>query len=340
MTGISLSMNCPSCGGAVSIEEGWSTLSCPYCNLLLAIEGDEGVEKITLMNLMDREKAVASVRGWWRSGFKARDLKKKGEITECYPIYVPFWKLKGRAAGWVCGYDERYEGTGKNRRKVKVPKEEMVLRDLIWNEVACDAGDIGIEHLKNLEGKAVLYDGGIPTFEVTTSDDEAKQAGLASLSRQASSSAHVQHVTFSKVHVFPKELQLIFYPIWVTRYRYSGRMYFATVDGITGRVLSGRAPGDNLWRSVFMTLGTAAGGWGMGLGAWLALKSGDDGAIFIGGGTLLVCLAVAAAGYGFFRHGSEMTTGDVKGGFSLNPIKGPGRSIKGEPLKAEIRQGK
>jgi hypothetical protein len=44
--GITLSMNCPTCGGAVSVQEGEKLASCPYCSLMLAIEGDQGISKI------------------------------------------------------------------------------------------------------------------------------------------------------------------------------------------------------------------------------------------------------------------------------------------------------
>ncbi|HOK28329.1 MAG TPA: hypothetical protein PLI21_04825, partial [Methanomassiliicoccaceae archaeon] len=68
---------------------------------------------------------------WWRKGFKARDLKNVGTITEVYPIYLPFWSIGTRVAGWVCGYEERSTTDSKgNTRTEKVYKEEMVLQDL------------------------------------------------------------------------------------------------------------------------------------------------------------------------------------------------------------------
>ena len=199
--GISVSMNCPKCGGALSVDEGSKTTTCPYCSLLLEIQGDDGVKKIMLTNNLDKDKAIAQVKGWWHGGFKARDLKNKGEITECYPIYVPFWKLKARVAGWVCGYNVVHE----NKTTKKVPKEVMINRDMDWNEVACDAGDIGVEHLHNLDGKAVLHDeGSIPTFEVTSSNTDALARGLESIRNSAIAMSGVANKTFQKVHVFPE----------------------------------------------------------------------------------------------------------------------------------------
>jgi hypothetical protein len=340
--GISVSMNCPSCGGSLSIEEGSKTTSCPYCTSLLAIQGDGGVEKIMFTNNLDNAKAVAVAKKWMGGGFKARDLVKKAEITESYPIYVPFWKLKARAAGWVCGWREETRGSGKNARRERVPMEELVMRDFDWNEIACDAGDIGIEHLNNVNGKALLHDeGSIPTFEVTTSPTDATSMGTEAIRNSAISSAGVPHKTFVKMHVFPENVELIYYPVWMIRYKYSGRMYFATIDGVTGNILSGRAPGDPLWRSIAMAIGMALGGYGAGFGLSLLVNLEGDSAqlgILVG----IVCLAIAGGSFMFFRHGSEITTGSLKGGYNMGFLKNntgvSNTEATGELLKVAMRR--
>ncbi len=334
--GITLSMNCPTCGGAVAVQEGARVASCPYCSLLLSIEGDQGVRSIMLKNLLDRSKAEATARGWMSGGLKARDLRAKAEVTECYPIYVPFWKLHGHAAGWVCGYrEERHD---KHTRRI--PMERMVLREFDWNGAACDVGDIGIEHLSNLAGDAVPHDeGSIPTFEVTTSPADAAGQGAAGIRNAAISSAGVPHHTFVSMHVFPKGLTLLYYPVWMVRYRYAGRMYFVTLDGITGKALSGRAPGDKLMRSIAMTAGMFIGGFGSATGLWvLASIHGDAasaGLVVIG-----ACLAVAGVTFMFFRHGSEVTTGSLQGGFNFGNILKRDDSVKASApeLTATVRR--
>ncbi|MGA9140620.1 MAG: hypothetical protein WBZ29_10375 [Methanocella sp.] len=315
MAGISLSMNCPNCGGSVSVGEGVRYASCQYCSAMLAIEGDDGIRRITFKSKVTRVNAIEAVQRWWRGGFKARDLKSRGLVTESYPIYVPFWRLKARAAGWVCGYKEVHH----EKRTERVPLEKMIVRDFDWSRVACDPGDIGIEHLRNFEGEAVLHDeGDIPTFEVTTSRTDATTMGSQQVMSEAVAYTGVPHITFQDVHVFPKDLSVIFYPVWVVRYTYAERMYFATVDGVTGVVLSGRAPGDNLWRSIAMSAGMAAAGIGLSFCAWLGIVGGGSegsvGAAIVG---IIVCLGIAGGTFAFFRYGSEMTTGDIKGGFNL-----------------------
>lgn len=319
--GISVSMNCPNCGGTLSLEEGSKTATCPYCSILLEVQGDDGVKKIMLTNNMGRDRAIAAVKGWWKSGLKARDLPKSGQVTECYPIYVPFWKLRARVAGWVCGYNVRRE----NNRTEKIPKEVLVSRYIDWNQVACDPGDIGVEHLHGLEGNAVLHDEGtIPTFEVTTSFTDAKAKGLESVRNEAIGGAGVSNKTFVSLHVFIRDIGLVFYPIWIVRYTYSDRMYFATVDGVNGKVLSGRAPGDYMWRSLVMTGGMAVGGFGSMFGLWIGLELGGNS--FVAGLIVAaICLGAAFLGYNFYRYGAEVTTGDVKGDYKMPTMNDLGK---------------
>lgn len=322
--GITLSMNCPACGGAVSVQEGTDIASCPYCSLLLSVEGDQGVSKIMLKNKLDASKAESTARNWMSGGLKARDLKAKAEVTECYPLYVPFWKLHARAAGWVCGYrEERHD-----KRTERIPMEKIVLREFDWNGAACDIGDIGIEHLSNLDGEALLHDeGSIPTFEVTNSPTDAKSMGIEGIRRAAVSSAGVEHHTFVNMHVFPKGLTLLYYPIWIVRYKYAGRMYFVTLDGVTGKALSGRAPGDTLMRSLAITAGMFIGGFGTAAGLRFLISVSGDSAGF---GLVIIGASLAAAGlaFMFFRHGSEVTTGGVKGGFNFGTIFKSDNSVK------------
>jgi hypothetical protein len=156
--------------------------------------------------------------------------------------------------------------------------------------------------------------------------------GSQQVMSEAVAYAGVPTVTFKDVHVFPKDLSIVFYPIWVVRYTYSERMYFATVDGITGNVLSGRAPGDNLWRSLAMAAGMAIGGIGSALSLSILLSGGSEESTGIGIVGLIVCLAVAAGAFAFFRYGSEMTTGDVKGGFNLSGITSK-KAVQDEVMK-------
>jgi len=310
MAGISVGLSCPSCGGAISIEEGENTLACPYCSSTLFIEGDQGVTTIAFKNKVARDSAVAATQHWWAKGLKARDLKIVGKVVEVYPIYLPFWRANTRVAGWVCGYEERRHTDTKTGKVTveRIPKEVMILQDYLFSEIACDPGDLGIRSLRNFAGETGFADFDmIPTFESTTSRDDAVVHAKNDALAKAKSGARVPHVTFEQLHVFPKKLILTYYPVWIIRYQYRDRVYFCATDGVTGQVLSGRAPGDPLFQSLAVTAGTSIGGLVAAAGLMFA---GDIWEIAIVG--IGVGLAILFLTYRFFRHGSEIVQGEFK----------------------------
>lgn len=309
MPDISVGLNCPTCGGAIQISEGDSTVICQYCNSTLFVEGDQGVNTIAFKSRFHREHAIAATFDWWKRGLKARDLPKAGKILEAYPIYLPFWSATTRVAGWICGYEERRHTDQRgNVRVERIPKEVMILQDFAFSEIACDPGDIGIAHLRNFQGETTFEDFEmIPTFESTTSKDDALAHAKADAVNRARAGAHVPNVTFERIHAFPKRLSLIYYPVWVVRYSYRDRMYMDTVDGVTGTILSGRAPGDPLYQSLAITGGTSIGGL---IAAGGILAGQADWRIAAAG--IVVGIIVLAVTYLFFRHGSEIAQGDFK----------------------------
>lgn len=330
MAGISVGLTCPACGGVVSTAEGEDVVACPYCSSTLFIEGDKGVTTIAFRSKLSRDHAVNTTAQWWARGWKARDLRTAGRITEVYPIYLPFWRANTRAAGWVCGYEERRHTDQKgNVRVEKIPREVMVLQDYQFSEIACDPGDLGIRYLRNFTGETGFTDFEmIPTFDSTTSKDDALVHAKNDAMAKAKASARVPHVTFERIHVFARNLTLIYYPVWVVRYTYRDRMYFSTVDGVTGQNLSGRAPGDPLFQSMAVTAGTSVGGL---IAAAGIIFSGSEPAI--AGIGIAVGLGILYLMYRFFRHGSEIVEGDFKerkasAAETMKQLQGIGRQLQ------------
>jgi hypothetical protein len=316
---ISVGLNCPACGGAIQVTEGDNVLNCGYCGSLLWVEGDTGVLTVAYRNVQDRDGVLRATERWWKKGFKARNLGQRGKLRECYPIYLPFWSTTTRVAGWICGYEERhYTDRNGHTHTERIPKEEMVLRDYRYTSIACDPGDLGIKYLRNTAGEASFADfESIPTFESTTSKDDMIETSRQSALQDARTDADVPHVTFEKVTVIPKNIAQIYYPVWVVRYAYGERMYMVTVDGVTGEILSGRAPGDPLYQSLAVTGGTSVGG--LIAAAGLVLGAAAEEPYFIIGG-LFIGMVILGFTYLFFRHGSEIIEGDFKDKRATSPM--------------------
>ncbi len=309
--GISVGLSCPACGGAISVSEGENVVICQYCGSVLYAEGDQGVHTIAFKNKLLRDAAAASSQQWWAHGLKARDLKKTGKIVESYPIYLPFWRTVTRVAGWVCGYEERRHTDQKGNVTVeRIPKEVMVLQDYPFTEIACDPGDLGIRTMKNFAGETTFADfEEIPTFESTTSKDDAMRHGIDDSLARARTGARVQKITMDTLKAFNKGITMAYYPVWVIRYNYRDRMYMDTVDGVTGQVLSGRAPGDPFFQSLAMTGGTSIGGLIAAAGIVLGNSMGDARIALVGVAVGAVILFIT---YRLFRYGSEIIQGEFK----------------------------
>ena len=329
---ISVGLNCPACGGAITIAEGENVVICQYCGSVLYAEGDQGVNTIAFKNKILKDGAMSSSQHWWSHGLKARDLKTTGKVVEGYPIYLPFWRATTRVAGWLCGYEERRRTDSKgNVTTERIPKEVMVMQDYVFSEIACDPGDLGIRTLKNLAGETTFADfEEIPTFESTTSKDDATTHGVSDAMAKARAYAHVPHVTLDTLKAFNKGLTLIYYPVWVVRYNYRDRMYMDTVDGVTGQVLSGRAPGDPMFQSLAVTAGTSIGGL-IAAGAIIFSGSQNDYRIALAG--LAVGAIILFLTYRFFRHGSEIVQGEFKEkkslADSLKQVQQLGKQLEG-----------
>lgn len=313
---ILVSMTCPSCGGQVQCEEGESLVLCKFCESVFALTTDEGANKVMYKMTVDKDKAYAKVREWWKKGPKAQDLVQTAQVTEAYPLYLPFWRLIARGKACVCGIEE--ERRGKDDQKVEIPREALINREYIYSEIACETGDLGIQSIVIPErAEAIAYDNQeIVTFGVTSSRDSAYEKGGQAI-RQAAvedGGARMDKIYFSKSFFFPKAFTLVYYPFWIIRYSYEGRTYFATVDGITARVVSGRAPGNAGSQSTAAGVGGALSGGlaGLGIGLVIVTEGTDAG---IGVLVVGVVAAVILLGYFYnrFRYGDEILEGTVNG---------------------------
>jgi hypothetical protein len=136
----------------------------------------------------------------------------------------------------------------------------------------------------------------------TTADDEfqADVRDHANLDRVAQVFTRLAHRRFG----------LVYYPLWVLRYLYKGRAFQVVVDGYTGKVLYGKAPGSTLYRAVVLIAGMIVGAFlsvDLSSAAFaLAFQMEDDGVgtlLVIGGGLFLAGLGIMVAAYRKFRYG-------------------------------------
>lgn len=290
------------------------------------IEGD--TQTLLFTRRTTRREALDAVSAWWGGRLMAGDLRDRAEVIECRLKHVPFWRLtacvKGRVEGYRIEYDE-------NLRE-EIPMKMTFDRDFVWTGAACDMSALGVSYLRNLVGET--EPSGLFTGKVTVSQDEGVAEGKRALKYGAQKYSGIPHITGHKLYLWHPEIALLIYPFWVVRYLYAGRTYFATVDGVNGALVAGRAPGNLFWRVVAFV--TATGVSVLAVAAWVVLL---ERSIFRDGGPvsgsdlgLLILLLpmVMLCGWGlvldafaFSRHGAEITAGDLYGGYRSPPERPP-----------------
>ncbi len=307
-----VTMTCPSCGGQILSEEGENLALCKYCDSVFSLDTDEGVAQVTYKLTVTGKDAEKSVKSWMTAGTMAENLHKDAEIAEIYPIYLPFWRLIARGKACVCGYQEEKDDDGHT---TKTPRETLINREYVYNDIACTSGDLGIDSIRIPDkAQAAGFDeGDMVTFAATLSKDDSYQNGCNAIIAEAIDDGRrtMDHITFSKGFCFPKGFTKVYYPFWIVRYLYQDRSYFATVDGITGEIVSGRAPGNVKRQGLYAGGGGTIAGALTGVGIGL-IGMGEDTAGFA---VPLLFVAVILIWYSYqqFRYGDEVLQGSLKG---------------------------
>jgi len=302
-----LGLTCPSCGGSVELAEGSRLARCQACASALLVRGERGAPRFYVPLQRTREQIQGLVRQWWDGFDKARDLQRNAQVRELFAVYAPFWRAEAHVLGIVLG-DEK-KGSGKNERWE--PVERRVNRRYELTLPACELGELGV-HSVDLQGDAVrpfeleeVQRQGM-TFGVLSTPQKVASEAAQRFPEMALREAGVDRVRFSRIQVLSPRIDIVYYPLWVLRYQYRGRLYQVTGDGESGALLYGRAPGNDVFR-VAALLGSLMLGNFIATTACRAGLAGDlDEGIFA---ALAAAAFIMLWGFRRFRYGGEVTIG-------------------------------
>jgi DNA-directed RNA polymerase subunit RPC12/RpoP len=313
MADVITGLTCPNCSGALSVREGQRLVKCPYCNERSLVSGERGVGRYQVERRVDRDHATQAVRAFWTGLNRAIDLARRAEITELFLAYLPYWRAQGQLAGWIFGQVE--EGSGNSRRLV--PREVQFLEDVDWTGMAGDVAEFGVDRIalagtqfKTYDPDALHHEGMV--FEPTGSETDANDNAQKSWEQHAWKKSRMDRVGQTVLHFLRRSLSLVYYPLWVGRYTYRNRVYQVVVDGYSGRVLYGKAPGNIYYRALMLVGGTALGSFVLVDGLALAFTILGSSSNHSSGSAALLAIPVIAGagliygGYRLFRWGEEI----------------------------------
>jgi DNA-directed RNA polymerase subunit RPC12/RpoP len=305
---------CPACGGIVSIPEGQAIVQCPYCDQRSLVRGERGLRRYQVDQRVDHEQATQALRRFL-SGHQAiaRDAAKQAHLEEVFLAHLPFWSAWVRTLGWVFGQKKVRRG----KRDYYEPKEIKIAEEMTWTGAACDVGEFGVTKI-SLKDRAlepfdaeVLHGSGM-VFEPVGSLSDARTASADDFTRRVRDMSSLDRISQSLVRFVDKKFGLVYYPLWVLRYLYRERAFQVVVDGHSGEVLYGKAPGSVFYRAAVLVGGMALGALLMvdgGAGAiYLALETESDNLVmFILGGLALIGFGfnLMRKAYNAFRYGEQ-----------------------------------
>jgi len=297
-------LSCPRCGGMIQIPEGLSIVSCQFCDLRSVVHGDNGIRRYQVQEKITQDTALIAWKKFLGSSLAiARQTKKKAKLTDVFLVHIPFWNVTGKGLGW--GFGKKRVGSGENRRYVS--KELRAVEVLNWNRAACDVGEFGVNQVLIVDRPITPFDSdklhqsGM-VFEPVGSSSETLQAANQFFEERLNSKLSLDKQTQIFFRIVKPILSLVYYPMWVIRFTVSGRAFQVVIDGFSGEVLYGKAPGSVVFRSAALILGMAIGSFlAIDISAYLFRVSSEINPIVLlfslGGG-----LGLMALGWRIFRY--------------------------------------
>jgi len=310
-------LSCPNCAGALAVDGGLRVVHCPYCDTPLLALAEVGVRRFAVEPAVDSARARQIAGRWLRRGVsKDPRLAREAEIGEAFLSFLPFYRVEADCVGVALGTERRtrWVGSGKRRRMqtYEVDVERRAERHFDRTYPALNVAELGIrrvdlsgDHLVPFDSDRLERRGMV--FPPTGSAAEVRQAALAAFAEEADPARGLARRRFRFLETLRERLSVIYYPLWIVRYRFRGRAYQVLVDGEDGALAYGKAPGNDLYRALALVATEAA--------AMFLLTT----ALQLGGAFEILALAGGAAlamlawGWRRFRHGGVVIEGSGAG---------------------------
>lgn len=248
-------MVCASCGGAVDVEEGLTTVVCRYCGTGQAVVGHRGTRRMMVLDRISRDGAEQAIRNWLAKGVrKDPALKREVQLEESFLAWFPFIRARCDVIGWVLGVDERRVKRGNRWVTVQEPVERQVSQTVDRTLAGADMSEFGVarvnlanDEILPLDEEKLRASGMV--FRPNRAEDETSSEILQHALENIKNSTKPDKTSFSWYAVMRRRTDLVFYPLWVFRYSFRQRTYQVLVDAEDGAIAYGKAPGNHLWRA-------------------------------------------------------------------------------------------
>jgi len=221
-------VSCPECAASVPLEHGGLVVRCRYCGLKSAIVGYPSSSRYYIPSVMD-EKIVKSacMKKMLNAGLLTPKTADRAIVDQAELFFVPY--------SWITAIK-----TGrlkKSRDDTETTVTKVFSEDYEAFRPACDIPYWGLKNVRLDEALNSMENYGLMPYERL---EMSRRGHVLSVQRELD----VPRGT-GRVFITSATRKLIFYPIWLFRYRIDNSIYRGTLDGVTQKLLYGRAPQDS-----------------------------------------------------------------------------------------------
>ncbi|MCK4236832.1 MAG: hypothetical protein KAX38_06910, partial [Candidatus Krumholzibacteria bacterium] len=150
-------VNCPTCGGSLCVHEGERSIRCEYCGSALYVTRPQGVRSFMMQPRITAGKARFSALRYLAEQTGGRVKARHASIIDLRLIQAPFWRMRGKLMGWVCGDkiklvevemaspNPQSQTVHKTTREERIPYSKLVFKRVDWSTPACVLRHLGLQ---------------------------------------------------------------------------------------------------------------------------------------------------------------------------------------------------
>ncbi|MBI2263764.1 MAG: hypothetical protein HYU64_01115 [Armatimonadetes bacterium] len=232
------SLLCRQCGGSLDFGRGSHVAKCKSCRTNHLVTGTDEILRFFIPPSLSGPEAweSASLRVFGDRSVDPR-VKSGAEMREAQLLYIPFLEYRITRLGRFKRMIEGGEKLGEKSWAYAKQDTRIIMGELTYRKLACNIEELGLPEIEFDQGEAVLKPLNVAVMQkegMILEPEEPLESHVEILNRDA--------LMGQELELVEPKTKLFYYPIWVLRYTYGGDLFTISVDGVTGRILCGRAP--------------------------------------------------------------------------------------------------
>ena len=277
-----LHLNCPQCGGTLGMEGMERVVCCRYCRTWSLVEASDLEPEYWVKPRLNQVEARRALQKLLLDKDMPRGLLQLARFHSARLHFVPFHEVNARRTGTMI-VTLRETSPRRSQLEDDEPGSAFIrrrhLEEAAWGLRSSEPEKdtrVVMNDVTRLEPAVELNEWSLEEAELSRLRTEVDGALSPINRREMERLGTIQHPTITPDQIVARlelragtadlddrtefgeiRAKCIYYPVWRVRYQYQGRLFGATLDGVTGKTMAARAPQDDKARVLWL-LGMSA----------------------------------------------------------------------------------